>query len=268
MKKNKLFTIGEISNIKGITVKALRFYERIGLIKPSYKAPSSNYRYYSIEQFVQLDIIKASRSMGISPKDIKVILDKKDNHMLLDFLKDQGKSIDMKIEELQRSRAIISMVKNYISSSLSSASNTEPFYKNIPSRYIVTLKLETIDEDIPLYYSKLYQLVDKLRLTSTYETGIIYSAVEGSVFYPSEVFNAVLEETGASKEDIKQIPGGRYLCICLNMQNAEEQQRKFNQYLAQNYLNPELILQTDLLNNIFDEGASCIEMQALLEREG
>jgi effector-binding domain-containing protein len=205
--------------------------------------------------------------MGISPKNIKVILDKKDNSMLLDFLKNQGESIDIKIEELQRSRAIIKMVNDNISSSLASISNKEPFYENIPSRNIITVKLETTDEDIPLCYSRLYQLVDKLKLTSTYETGIIYSADGESAFYPTEVFNAVIEDTCESKKGITKLPAGRYLCICFNMQNAEEQQRKFNQYLAQNQLNPELILQVDLMNNVFDEGATYMELQALLERE-
>jgi hypothetical protein len=41
----KLFSIGEISAIKGITVKALRFYEKIGLLIPCYINPSNRYRF-------------------------------------------------------------------------------------------------------------------------------------------------------------------------------------------------------------------------------
>src|SRR5512138_193567 len=55
--QKKLFSIGEVSKIKGVTKKALRFYERIGLLKPHYINPFNRYRYYSIEQFVYIDII-------------------------------------------------------------------------------------------------------------------------------------------------------------------------------------------------------------------
>jgi MerR family transcriptional activator of bmr gene len=83
MKYNKYFTIGEIAKIKGVTIKALRFYEKIELLKPCYIDPSNSYRYYSIEQFLYLDIIKAARSIGISPNDIRDILKKKDTDDLV-----------------------------------------------------------------------------------------------------------------------------------------------------------------------------------------
>lgn len=47
-----LYSIGEVSKIKGITIKALRYYHKMGILEPSYIDESSGYRYYSIEQFV------------------------------------------------------------------------------------------------------------------------------------------------------------------------------------------------------------------------
>ncbi len=73
MNKN-LFSIGEISAIKGITVKALRFYEKIGLLKPCFINPSNRYRFYSIEQFILIDIIKAARTMDIGPKKLRDVM--------------------------------------------------------------------------------------------------------------------------------------------------------------------------------------------------
>lgn len=32
--KKEIYSIGEVSKIKGVTIKALRFYEKIGLLKP------------------------------------------------------------------------------------------------------------------------------------------------------------------------------------------------------------------------------------------
>ena len=43
--KSKLLTIGELSKRTGCSIKALRYYDLIGLWKPVYVDPNSNYRY-------------------------------------------------------------------------------------------------------------------------------------------------------------------------------------------------------------------------------
>ena len=43
--KNKLLTIGELSKRTGCSIKALRYYDSIRLLKPIYVDPSSNYKY-------------------------------------------------------------------------------------------------------------------------------------------------------------------------------------------------------------------------------
>ncbi|MDD4096808.1 MAG: MerR family DNA-binding transcriptional regulator, partial [Oscillospiraceae bacterium] len=58
--KDGLFSIGEVSKSKGITVKALRFYDEIGLLKPHFIDPESGYRYYHADQMLPIDIIKAA----------------------------------------------------------------------------------------------------------------------------------------------------------------------------------------------------------------
>ena len=44
--KNELLSIGEAAKLKQVSVKSLRYYETIGILKPAYVDPSSGYRYY------------------------------------------------------------------------------------------------------------------------------------------------------------------------------------------------------------------------------
>ena len=88
--------------IKGITIRALRFYDRIGLLKPSYIDPESRYRYYHINQFVYLDIIKAARTMDISPNDLIPYFNEKNSKGLIDFLDRHKEKIRMKIDDFQK----------------------------------------------------------------------------------------------------------------------------------------------------------------------
>ena len=64
-----MLTISALARRFGLARSTLLHYDRIGLLKPSYKDPFSRYRYYHLSQFVYLDIIKAARAMDISPKD-------------------------------------------------------------------------------------------------------------------------------------------------------------------------------------------------------
>ena len=51
------FSIGEVAKIHNITVEALRHYDRVGLLKPSYINSSTGYRYYSAKDFIILDLM-------------------------------------------------------------------------------------------------------------------------------------------------------------------------------------------------------------------
>lgn len=261
--KEKYFTIGEISEIKGITVKALRFYERIGLLKPIHKDPFTKYRYYSIEQFAQLDIIKTARSLGISPKDIKAILDKRDNKLLMEFLNSHKNQAIKQIEELQESIDMLTYIQNNIQASIASIQNIEVYIKELPVRHIVKKEIKSLkEEDIQSEYIDFCRWIEG-KYTNSFETGILYS-MHQEEFYPAYIFSIVKKDIEPNDLEVISIPAGKYICICMNKQNASTQQEKFNTYLNQHNLTPSLILHLDLMNDIFDDNNTQIELQALV----
>ena len=65
--------IGQLANIVGCTVEAVRFYEKQGLIEPA-KRTSGNFRVYTEEHLKQLSFICYCRSLDISLKEIKMLL--------------------------------------------------------------------------------------------------------------------------------------------------------------------------------------------------
>lgn len=44
---NNLLSIGEFSKIANVHIKSLRYYDKLGVLKPIYVDPKTNYRYYS-----------------------------------------------------------------------------------------------------------------------------------------------------------------------------------------------------------------------------
>jgi DNA-binding transcriptional MerR regulator len=64
--KTILYQIGKFAQVSGITVKALRFYDEIGVLQPASVNPLTGYRYYQPEQLEELASILALRDMGVS----------------------------------------------------------------------------------------------------------------------------------------------------------------------------------------------------------
>lgn len=74
MKKDAvLYKIGLFSKMNRVTVKTLRHYDDIGLLKPAYVDESSGYRYYTSSQLPSLHQILALRQMGFTLEEIREV---------------------------------------------------------------------------------------------------------------------------------------------------------------------------------------------------
>lgn len=71
-----MLKIGDFSRLSLVSVKALRYYDELGLLKPARVDESSGYRYYSASQLTRLNRILALKDMGLSLEQIVLLLDK------------------------------------------------------------------------------------------------------------------------------------------------------------------------------------------------
>ncbi len=70
-----MFRIGEFSKIAQVPASLLRYYNDIGLFVPIRSDRNTSYRYYSIEQIIQLNRILALKDLGLSLEQIKRMLE-------------------------------------------------------------------------------------------------------------------------------------------------------------------------------------------------
>jgi DNA-binding transcriptional MerR regulator len=89
--------IGELARRTGLTVRALRHYDDIGLLKPSARA-DSGYRLYGREDIARLYRIQALRRLEVSLSEIGTLLDK-DAGGLCDIVAQQLASLDRQIRQ-------------------------------------------------------------------------------------------------------------------------------------------------------------------------
>lgn len=98
------FLIGEISKLFQIDIRTLRYYDTIDLFKPASVDASTGYRYYSIDQFEQLNTILYLKALNIPLKDIKSFLEHRDIEGILDLLQKQQQRTEEKIRQFERIR--------------------------------------------------------------------------------------------------------------------------------------------------------------------
>jgi DNA-binding transcriptional MerR regulator len=74
--------IGEAAKLVGVTPKAVRHYEKMGLLPPAERS-GSGYRLYSANDLLRLNRIKQLRSLGLSLRQVRSVLGEGDGELSL-----------------------------------------------------------------------------------------------------------------------------------------------------------------------------------------
>ena len=69
-----MFRIGDFSKLSQVSIKALRFYDEIGLLKPTYVDRFTGYRYYAPNLLSRLNRILVFKELGFSLEEIALLL--------------------------------------------------------------------------------------------------------------------------------------------------------------------------------------------------
>lgn len=65
-----MFRIGEFSRIGRVSMRLLRYYDELGLLRPAHTDTSNGYRYYTAAQIPQLNRILVLRDLGLTLEQI------------------------------------------------------------------------------------------------------------------------------------------------------------------------------------------------------
>ena len=112
--------IGEVAKETGISVKAIRFYEKIGLIPAPDRLFSSGYRLYTDRDVRRLRLVKRVKLLGIRLSKIKEIVAslkgegcdcKRIQPRLQKLVDEQLDEIDQKLRELSLLRTELKKIK-------------------------------------------------------------------------------------------------------------------------------------------------------------
>jgi DNA-binding transcriptional MerR regulator len=73
-----LIGIGDFSRMTFLSVKTLRHYHEVGILRPAEIDPDSGYRRYELAQVPTAQVIRRLRELGMSLEDVRVVIDAPD----------------------------------------------------------------------------------------------------------------------------------------------------------------------------------------------
>ncbi len=216
----KYFSVGEAAKAVHTTSETLRHYDRIGLVKPSKKDEWTNYRYYTEQDIVRLNTVRALQLMDLPLQEIKKVLEYDDLKNIVDFLAQAEKKADEKIAALQYSKSKIQLAKADYERKLQTQQRLQgAFLKDYPERVILlsdTLEVPTLD-NLWNYLNHFYEKVTPaLREQFAFEDLAGIYTENGA----TRLFAVCVRYTDVN--GLKILPKGKYLCADCTEENREQ----------------------------------------------
>lgn len=156
------FSIGELAKICGVTPKTLRFYDKLGLLKPALINPQNGYRFYNHWHITRVATIKQLQEIGFSLDGIHAFLETDECadiiELLSKMLDEQQVSLQREIENLTSKLAAAQSLQSQcakIKDRVRYDDKTGLIFREIPRREILYMPL--YGDFSPAQFQKSYQ---------------------------------------------------------------------------------------------------------------
>ncbi len=74
LETRQMLSIGAFARLSGLTIKALRHYDEIGLLAPAHVDDASGYRYYTLAQARPAEAIRRLRALEVPLDEVRGML--------------------------------------------------------------------------------------------------------------------------------------------------------------------------------------------------
>lgn len=193
-----MLSIGRMARLFGITTKAIKHYEEVGLLLPEYVNPENGYRYYAYTQQQRLQQICLLRSFGIPLNDIKEM----DQSGMKHLLQTRLKAIEAEMASLKETQWQIlhHLQKGEMDMKIR--------YETIEPFTVAGFEHKGLVKDIPQVWDQLNNEYPTLKKPAEQSFGVCLSGDGQQVHYV-----AAYEEDLWNRTDMKEVKmeGGRYI---------------------------------------------------------
>ena len=152
----RYYTTGQLAKLAKITERTVRYYDKVGLLKPSF-VMQNGYRKYCHEDLIKLQKILLFKTLGFSLEEIEGMIIQNDNSSMSKSLQTQIELVDSKIQYYAK-----------LKDSLISARNLVEENRFNDSKIIELLQLNSNEERIIKNYQSALNLKIRIKLHELY----------------------------------------------------------------------------------------------------
>ena len=265
MEIGKLYNIGKIAAMMGISVQTLRYYEKIGLFSPSYVNPETGYRYYEYTQMQKIDRIRYLQKLGIPLESISEIYDKNTVEDVVRVLKQHR---DRKNEELLRLQEQIKDIDWYIDywTFMDDKRHFGMMYlKHFPKRYALMTPMGDVPFSISnewFYTLKNRPEYQQLECLRQYVSILDDTKLRKGKNYTSYYGQYLKKEPDLEDRHIFEFPEGDYMCFLARIYDESEWTPEiFEKFLDRD--KKYLVLADEYEDNLYEFARCMYEVQII-----
>ncbi|MBE6170627.1 MerR family transcriptional regulator [Enterococcus casseliflavus] len=129
---DKLYRIGMFSKMNQVTIKTLRYYDEVGLLKPHFIDPDNGYRYYISSQLAPLHRLLALRRMGYNIDEIKQVQAGESERRILHRKRQQL------MREITERMAMLTQIEGYLQQE---EDNYQMIVKRLPAVIVASMRM-------------------------------------------------------------------------------------------------------------------------------
>ena len=207
-KEKIMLTIGQFSKICQVSVKALRHYDKIGLLSPSHTDGLTGYRYYSMELIPEMLLIQRLKRYGFSHMEIKSMTAARDSAVMKRLLRERLRALENELFDLS---ITISELKKHLTefertgNIMSYQNEYHVHIEHMSDIPVLSSRQNMSVDDFGKYYGILYEKVAREHIPTDGKVLAIYHDEEFDRHMSDiELALGVLDEAAATRI----LPGG------------------------------------------------------------
>jgi DNA-binding transcriptional MerR regulator len=267
MSDKRLYSIGEVSKIKNISVKTLRYYHEINLLIPIKINEESGYRYYSSSQLILIDMIQIAKKTNASLKSIKKMIHAFSINQALEFIKYRQKAIEVKQNEIFEIKKVLNNLKNSLLFSDETHRHQGIQYRNYEKRYAFITPLNEYSKEVErLTYTKSFQYLEQLGISTTYVTGTMFQGqIVNESLRPKAIFH-LIQKSDFKKNDSNffVLEAGTYVTLTYESHAFDEAYTTIENYIKEKGYQVKNILEIDLIDDLTQSEKYTSNIQVLI----
>ena len=254
-------SISDFARLRNVNPKSLRYYERIGALIPAYIDPETGYRYYALEQLVEMDMILMCLELNIPLRDAEQYRQPDQTLDIRQLLQDGKQTALEKLAHLHNTMLQMEDALRRIEANRPYQNKSGYYRRHLPRRLILRMPFTPSGGELEFKRrsTEIFLRGQSMGLLPafTFPIGLIARRQGDQV--DTDIFLEVLQQTDGMT-DLDVLPEGDYVCRQEPAQASAHLDTLLSEYLTE-HPQAEQVIITNLTAAHFDVKGPALELQ-------